>query len=413
MKKRVLSALLCGALAAALLAGCGSSSSTSSTTTADDTSAAAEAADTEEAAEGAFALDGTWPEETVLIGVEIYDTTDDQTLAFEEYLEYLSDYFNISFMYSESIANAEAELEFIDSCASAGASAIISYYNVSGAEAIQRTIDQGMYYWGTEQYADEFADEEMYLGSRTHVADSSSEGGDYLAGYEMAYALAEQGCTHVFYCNGGASFGVEMFMDRQEGFIDGIAAAQADGYDIVFNADEDTIEGWPGTDDFTAAVGIKLAGDYDGACVSFSAASLFQPIADAGKSDSIKVASLGGVNDTFYDVAMSGELSVLIYECPEVIYSSSVLQILNAVSGHIEATRPESGEAGLMLTYKWVVDSPEAYETIYDYHESGNYFFTAYDMAQFIVEYNADATFEDAYAYYSSLDMETALASME
>ena len=47
--------------------------------------------------------------------------------------------------------------------------------------------------------------------------------------------------------------GIQMFIDRLEGFKDGIAAAQANGSDIQWDEKQDSIAGWPGTDDFAAA----------------------------------------------------------------------------------------------------------------------------------------------------------------
>ena len=391
MKKKLIALFMCVLMVGSLvLSGCGSSGSGSSTSE--------------------LGLDGSWPEETIQIGVEVYDTTDDQFLAFQEYLEYLTDYFNISFMYSESLASAEDELNFIDSCASAGCVAIIGYYNVSGASAIQEAIDQGMYYWGTEEYYDQFKDNDLYVGTYTFIEDGSTENGDYLAGYELAYSLAEQGVTHVFYCNGGASMGIDMFIDRQDGFLAGIAAAQADGYDIEYDEDNDVIEGWPGTDDFTAALSTKLNGDYDGAAVSFNASSIFQPVSDAGLEDSIKISTIGEVSDTYYDFVQSGTVAAVVYDCEEVVFANAVVQILNAVTGHLDATRDEDGYAGKILVNRWTITDADTYNAIYAYHEDGNFFVSADDLAGCLVELTEDATFETVSDFYYSLDVETAVS---
>ena len=41
----------------------------------------------------------SFPAEPVKIGVEAFDTTDEQFMALQEYLDYLADNLNISFMY--------------------------------------------------------------------------------------------------------------------------------------------------------------------------------------------------------------------------------------------------------------------------------------------------------------------------
>lgn len=410
MKKKVLAMALCSALGVSLLAGCGdsaSSSSGSSATTATE-SGSAESADSGDSGEAAASVDlSSFPADSIKIGVEAFDTTDEQFMALQEYLDYLADNLNIEFMYSESIDNAEGEMDFIDSCASAGCQAIFAYYNVS-PEAIQRTIDQGMYYWGTEQYADDYADNEMYLGCYTFTEDGNSENGDYLGGYQLGYSLGEQGVSHVFYCNGGASFGIQMFIDRQAGFEAGIADAQADGYEIQYDSSSDVIEGWPGTDDFTAAVGAKLSQDYDGAAVSFNAATLFQPINDAGKADSIKIAAIGGVNDTYYDAFNNGLVSTIVYDCEEVVFGNGIVEIINAVTGHSEAAR-DGDQPGKVLVYRWTLTDPDQFNTIYDKHDSGEYYISAADVANLCPEYKDGVTFDDINNYYQSFTLEASV----
>ncbi len=413
MKKKALALLMCATMVTGLFTGCGDDAGTAAPdagTAAPDAGTEAPAAPAEGESEAeASSLDGTWPAEEIMIGMEVYDTADEQFLAFQNYLEYLTEYYNISFMYSESIGSAEDELDFIDSCASAGCQAIIGYYNVAGAAAIQEAIDQGMYYWGTEQYYDEFADNEKYLGCYTFIQDGVAENGDYLGGYELGYSLGMQGVKHVFYCNGGAGFGVQMFIDRQSGFEAGIAAAQAEGAEIQYDPSKDVIEGWPGTDDFTAAVGAKLAEDYDGAAVSFNAAALFQPIYDGGKADSIKVATIGEVSDTYYDAVQSGMIATVVYDCEEVVFANCMVQILNAVTGHVDATRNADGKAGKILTNRWTISDAETYNAIYDYHDAGNFFVSADDMAGLLVELNPEATYDSIAEYYGSFTLEGAM----
>ena len=99
-------------------------------------------------AEEAPALDGSWPEETIKIAVEWYDTTDEQTLAIEDYFSYLEEHFNIEFMYSESIADAEAELAFIDAAAGAGCKGLFGFYNITETEAIKQCAAHDMFFVG-------------------------------------------------------------------------------------------------------------------------------------------------------------------------------------------------------------------------------------------------------------------------
>ena len=229
-----------------------------------------------------YAFDGSWPEEQIKLAVEVYDTTDEQFLAIKDYFDYLEKNFNISFTYSESISNAEEEIAFIDSAAAAGCQGIFGYYNISETQALQEAQAHGMFYAGGvggvgyEQRKD-LADYDNYTGTYALESDMDVEGehnGDYLGGYALGYAMAEQGYQHIAYCSGGASFGVQMFVDRMEGFLAGLEAA---GYDNF--SDSDVVEGWPGTDDFAAAQ-TRIISDtsYDAVVSSFNVAMWFQPV---------------------------------------------------------------------------------------------------------------------------------------
>ena len=360
-----------------------------------------------------YAYDRSYPEEELKLGMAVYDTTDEQFLAMKEYNDYLEQNFNIKFMYSESLSNSEDEIAFVDSCAAAGCKAYFGYYNIAETETVKEAEAHGMYYVGGvggvgyEQRPD-LADYSNYVGSYSLKSDIEVEGdhnGDYLGGYQLGYSLGEQGVKHVFYCNGGASFGVQMFIDRQSGFEAGIAAAQADGYEIEYDSSADVIEGWPGTDDFTAAVSSKLSGDYDGAAVSFNAATLFQPINDAGKADSIKIAAIGGVNDTYYDAFNSGLVSTIVYDCEEVVFGNGIVSIINAVTGHGDVTR-DGDVAGRVLTYRWTLQDADQFNAIYDLHDNGEYYITAQDVANLCAEYNSSVTFDEINSYYQSFTLE-------
>lgn len=406
--KKILSMLLVGAMSLSLLVGCGSSSDSSTDTSADASSQTSADADSASASE---TLDKSFPEETVKIGMEVYDTTAENYMAIVKYFDYLSQYLNVEFVYSESLANAEDEMSFIETCASAGCQGIIGFYNVAGAEAIQHCIDLGMYYWGTEEYYDQFATNDYYVGTYTFLEDGadSSENGDYLGGYEMGYGLAEAGVTHALYLAGGTSFGIQMFLDRQSGFEAGIAAAQADGYEIQYDHDADRIEGWPGTDDFTAALGKYLSMDYDGLASSFGMEAVIQPINDAGKADTIKCAEIGQVNDTFKESVESGLIAVDVYDCEEVVFGNAVVMILNAVTGHNDLNKDADGNALKVFVNRWTVKDAETYNAILDAHNSGVFYITADDVASCLGGYNDAATADSISELYGSWTVDKAI----
>lgn len=367
MKKKLLAALLTSALAATAIVGCGGASNQSSNS-------------------GSTQGGSTSTSDSVLgngdkvkLGVEVYDTTDEQFLAMQKYFDYLaSTYDNLEFVYSESLADADAELSFIDSCATQGCNGIIGYYNIAEEAAIDECISQGMYYWGTQSLYDSYADDEYYVGCYNFLSDVADANGDYLGGYYMAMGLGESGVKHVFYCSGGYGMNIPMFVDRYNGFVAGIKAAQEAGYDIQFDESTDVVDGWPDADGFAQNVATMLDGDYDGAAVSFNAAALFQPIETAGKADAIKLATIGEVSDTYSFAIESGEISTVVYDCEEVVFGNCVALLANAIQG--TAVRNEDGTAPMIYTNRWVVTDADTYNKILEFHNAGNYYVTAEDM---------------------------------
>ncbi len=341
-------------------------------------------------------LDGTWPKETVKIGYVTYDTTRDEHLAIVEYFDYLKQYFNIEVMMSESLADAEGELNFINSCAAAGCDAIFAYYNVALAESAKAAMDQGMYYWGgfggdTAAY-EEVKDNPLYLGAYT-VGDA-----DYEAGKMMAEALIAQGCKKLVLCSGGAAFGVQMFIDRQQGFLDAIEAA--DGVELVKN-----IEGWPGTDAFAADQTAVLDMDIDAIASTFGIAMWFQPLMTSSKAGQVKLATIGLVDETMVDFFNDGTMACVVYDCPEVVFGNAIPLILNAVNG--DRLVNEEGVPELFLVQRMAVTTADQYNAIFNLHANGEYLVSGEDVAQMIKAYNPDLTAQEFYDFYGSFSAES------
>lgn len=358
-------------------------------------------------------LDGSWPEETIKIGVEVFDTTDETTLGTLAYFDYLTNYYNVEFICSESIGSAEDELAFISSCAAAGCKAFISVYNVSRETEVKQVTDMGMYYWSVDRDMDEqFADNEYFLGGFLPVVDGLDvEGtGDFLLGYELAYTLAAGGSKHIAFCNGGADFGIQMFIERQDGFFAGIEAARADGYDVAFDPAADVVSGFPGTDDFAARQTQVIAGDYDAVAASFSGVAVWlQPIIDSGKIGQIKLAGVDAVNETMVDISAGGFIGALVYECQELCFGNAIPMILNAVNGHMDLLKGEEGYCAVPVN-RWTFKTAEDIAAVYNKHEAGEYYVTAEDIAQFLPEFNPDTTRDEFINFYRSKTLENALA---
>jgi len=410
MKKKLLSLLFVGTMALSLVA-CGGADASSTTADAGSTADAADAAGDDAAT--AVSLDGSWPDETVKIGVEVYDTTDSNVIAYMDYFKSLEDSYNVEFMFSESVASPEDELAFADSCAAAGCKGYIGGYNATMETIVDKVTEYGMYYWGCERGLDEkYAGNEYYLGGfESMVTDSSidaSKGGDYLIGYSMATKLADQGVKHVVFCSGGSQMGIPMFIDRLAGFTDGIAAAQAAGKEIQWDPATDDIAGWPGTDDFAEAQSNAITKDYDAVACSFSGFEIWaQPLSDAGRDD-VVVAGVGSVDGSLSELFEQGTISMVIYECPEVVFGQAFPMIMNAVTGHADVVKGDTGYLSCDIN-RWVIEDADTYNAIYNFHEEGNYYVTAEDMTNVIYEYNNAVTQDDINNFYFTKTLEACM----
>lgn len=363
-------------------------------------------------ADSTVSLDGTWPAETVKIGVVTSDTTDEQFIQLQSYFEYLTDYYNLEFMYSESIADASAELDFIDSCASAGCDAILSMIELAGAAAVEEAFNFGMYYYGSS-LAEQYSGNELFLGMyhlESENAVMQGQNGDYCGGYEMGYNLVASGVDHILFCSGGVSLGIQKFVDRANGFYAGVEAAKADGYDVRFDQATDVVDGFPGTDAFVAAQVPALASDYDAIACAFNCSAWFQPISDAGKSDEIKLATIGLVCDEYYEAVQNGQIAVLVYDCEETTFASGIPLIINAVIGDNDLSKSADGSE--FACYRWSITEASQFNAIYNFHDDGNWVLTAEEMAACFKAFNEDASYESIAELYRSYTLDEALKKM-
>lgn len=416
MKKKIIAAVLIGAMAFSL-AACGSSADPGAASA--DPGAASEdpgAAPEESGEESAevpgtdadtgteIVLDGTWPEETVKIGFLGYDKTDEQQMNVSAYFDYLSEYFNIEMMYSDDLVNVEDCENFIQDCASAGCKAVIGYLNTGEEEEAQLASELGMYYWGllggSQEAYDAVKDDPYYLGSYVH--DNGGKSGDYTAGYAMGQALCESGSTKIILATGGAEMGISMFVNRTAGFRDAVNDYnEANGTDVQIIAED---AGFPGTDgSFEASQASSLDKDYDAIASTYNIAVYFQPLFEQEKIDgSVKLATLGVVGETFQPFMESGAISTIVYESEEATFANAIPMILNAVEGN-KVTNADGSALRMQVPY-WSITDAETYDAIYNVHADGNWLITAEDLAKMTYHYNPDLTAEDFIAYFEGCD---------
>lgn len=336
-----------------------------------------------------YAYDRTWPEETLKIGVVLFNPADDTWLRIKDYYDYLASIFNIEYLYSEAIGSPEEEFKFIDSCAAAGCKGIYAYYNASGPSAIMEATSLGMYYVGIADYYDRFLENEYYVGGYSFLG-ADGQSGDYTAGYELGYRLAKQDVKHIVYGSGETK--VAMMRERAQGFYDGVSAAQAEGSSVLFNPETDVIGGWPDAPTFAPMQTAAITADYDAVGSATDIAYWFQPVEDAGKQ--MKMACIGSVSDSYKPYFEDGTVSVIVYDAPEYVHGAPMIMLINCCTGHPELSKNADGTPRLQHVYRWTVDTPELFMEIYNKHAAGEFYVAKEDTALLLGGLNPNASLE-------------------
>ncbi len=382
MKKKLLAALLAATMVLGMTA-CGSGDSENAADKSDTaeseqaTEQSKEQTDEEDGTQSA-ALPETYPEKTVKIGVELYDPTEVETLAMQEYFDALKEAgLNVEFIYSEALDSPESELVFIDDCYNAGCQGILGYYNLAMGETVQRCIDYQMYYWGAAMDYQEVVDQ---YGDSDYVLDIVSAGtNDYDAGYALGEYFVNAGAKKIAYASGGADLGVTMFVNRKSGFEDAIADSDIEVIDVA---------GFPG-DAFFADQSAALSEDIDGVAASFNGLDFWaQPIATAGKTETVPLATIGSITKEYVGAFEDGSVS-LLFSGNGQRFGIGVALIINAVDGNAKALQVD-GKIGSYISDMWKIDSADAAKEYYEVTQ-GDGVYRYEDLMSIIVNVNPDA----------------------
>ncbi len=389
MKKRLFSLLLATVMIFAFV-GCGSTENNEGTgaettaqvsTTAESTAPAATAPETTKVEK--------YGKETIKIGFENYDPTAAQFIQLQKYLTYLQDYVNVEFIYSEALKSAEDEMAFIESCASAGAKGIIGYYNISGKQAVQKTIDLGMYYYGqssNKEIYSAFKDNKLYLGA------PDNGNADYESGYAMAKGMIASGAKRLVVATGGKAFGVPIFVARCEGIQAAIDEAVKAGTDVKVVKE---INGFP-DEAFFSAQGEALAiEDVDGVLATFNGAEIWmQPIATAGKAGKIKISTVASIDDLYKAAFESGAMATLAAELVEN-FGLAVPMMVNAIDGNDAVVRNSDGSAANWPGTNIIINDKDTFLKYYNVEATGIWAIGGEDVQKLIKGINPAVTYDD------------------
>lgn len=348
-----------------------------------------------------LSADGRFPAETVKIGFVNYDTTAEQVLSIQSYFGDLQKSFNFEVIWSESLSNAEQEFNFIEQCAAAGCKAIIGYYNEGKEESAKLSSSLGMYYWGLSGLPEAYEavkNDPYYLGCF-----NSANNRDYEFGYAIADMLVKSGSHKVIVMSGGKDYGVDFFIDRYNGIMDGIKAAKDGGYDIEVVYE---VPGWPGTEAFAAHQTAALATDADGLAGTLSCLMWIQPMQTAGKFGQIKTACVDTISQTAVDMMGAGMYVGVCAEIPDT-FGMAIPMILNAVTGYGEQQRNADGSAPLVDAGFWIVDNIADAGFYASIEQVGaGWTWDVDDVKTVLGAYNPEFTLSDLNALYSAVSAE-------
>ncbi len=352
-----------------------------------------------------LSADGRYPAETVKIGFVNFDTTADQVLLIQSYFEYLQQYLNFEIVWSESLKNAEQEFAFIEQCAAAGCQGIIGYYNEGLEESQKLASSLGMYYWGYGGLPETYElvkNDPMYVGGVT-VGDNA----DYMNGKALVDMLVANDAHKVIVMSGGKQYGVEMFVNRYNGIMDGIKEAQEAGKDIEVVYE---VPGWPGTEEFAAHQTAALEMDADSLAGTLTGMMWIQPLQNAGKFGQIKFACIDTIFEGTVDMMDAG-LYVGVSAEPTGMFGTAIPLIINAVTGYNDNQRHEDGTAALVTSKSlnvYNVEDMKFYANLVQ--GDGEWIWDIEDIKSVLGGYNPEFTLEDMNTLYSAVSVEQILA---
>lgn len=345
--------------------------------------------------------------DTYKIGVAVYDVTDDEVIAFRDYLTgYIKECFpEVEFCYSYAIRSEEDEMKFLKDTCAEGVDGILSFITYDLEKEVAYCESRGVYYLlasGTvseEQY-EAAADNPYFLG----VVGPGSEI-EYQAGADMAeYFINEMDGNSYILFTGGAAIGNEMHRLRSVGALD-VFAEQFGGLGqsseelavaeepVRLTLGEVQLTIFPGytTREETGAKAKEELenGDYDFALSMFSMYSMV----DVLRKEGVRQGVIDCYSMTNKDLFADGTLCYVAGKYSSTI-GPSFAAMYNAVTGYAEDFR-EDGRAFQMTQGYWISKNKEEYND--QFALATGIYVNAYnyeDLGSVMKRYDESADFE-------------------
>ena len=157
------------------------------------------------------------------IGVAVYDVTDDEVIAFRDYLTgYIQECFpEVEFCYSYAIRSEEEEMKFLEDACAEGVEGVMSFITYDLSKEVGYCASKGVYYMlasgtVTEEDYEAVADEPYFLGVVGPGGEIERQAGADMADY---FIHEMDGDSYILF-TGGASQGNEMHRVRSVGALE-------------------------------------------------------------------------------------------------------------------------------------------------------------------------------------------------
>jgi len=163
--------------------------------------------------------------------VLVSDATSSEALGFKAYYtDYIQSNFNVTFTYSDELADANAEKTAMEGFIANNCKAVISFASADRGQQIQMAEDAGIFYsvaTGTlpEDQYEEFKDSPSYIGAIGPSLDIERQ-----AGYDMAKYFVEEGDTTFAIFGGGIPYYIDMHIHRVAGMLTALAEEPSTTY---------------------------------------------------------------------------------------------------------------------------------------------------------------------------------------
>ncbi len=323
--------------------------------------------------------------EKMKIGVAVYNNEDQEVIAFRKYFEeYVAKCFEVDFLYSNDIASAQDELDFVKIAQNEGAKGIISFISYDLVGTVKACEDAGMYYVmgsGTvsQDAFEQVEDNPSFLG-----VIGPNEKIEREAGFKMADYFASQDSekqNNYLIISGGGADGNVMHQYRTEAILDKLAEDYGFTYDAevkkmaisdeVIQVKENgvSIAICPGyirkEEVHDKAANLLEEGSYQTILSVLPLTDFYNEIADVKKQQNtdIEVGVIDCFTEANLEAVNGGNLQYVTGKYPSIV-GPSFAAMYNAISGYGEDFR-DHGKAFQLEQGFWTASDDESYRAMY------------------------------------------------